>query len=115
MKHSLSFSHPTPYYLPSPSTPPSPSPTLPATHHLFPPQQPEEDETIWHIPLEVLSVKDNKVDINHDALLSARELELPFKDVKDSIYKLNAETCGVCTFFFRVAGEGLTDVVWYGG
>lgn len=57
---------------------------------------PEEDETIWHVPLELLAVKSGKAEIDHDAVLKDREATIPLKDVKNVTYKLNAETCGVC-------------------
>lgn len=58
--------------------------------------QPEEDETIWHIPLELKTVKSGKSHIDHSNLLITRDVTLPLADVKNAVYKLNAETCGVC-------------------
>ncbi|SCZ99097.1 BZ3500_MvSof-1268-A1-R1_Chr3-1g05810 [Microbotryum saponariae] len=56
---------------------------------------PEEDETIWQIPLELLIVKDGKADVNHDLLLIERSTVIPIKDVANVTYKFNSETCGV--------------------
>lgn len=57
--------------------------------------QPEEDATIWQIPLEILTVPNGTPVIDHETLLSTREQIIPMKDVKNHVYKLNAETCGV--------------------
>lgn len=58
--------------------------------------QPEEDETIWHVPLELMTVKDGKATIDHEVILSQREIMIPLEEVHNTFYKLNAETCGVC-------------------
>jgi aminopeptidase 2 len=58
--------------------------------------QPEEDETIWYIPLELKTVdKDGKVSVNHKAILDSRETIIPLPDAPNTTYKLNAETAGV--------------------
>lgn len=68
-------------------------------------RQPEEDQTIWHIPLELKTVKAGKSHIDHSNLLLTRDVTLPIADVKSAIYKLNAETCGVCeSLRFPAAG-----------
>jgi hypothetical protein len=58
--------------------------------------QPEEDQTVWYIPLELKVVdKDGKVKIDHKAILDSRETIIPLPDVANTTYKLNAETAGV--------------------
>ena len=59
-------------------------------------QQPEEDQTIWQIPLEPLVVSNGDKQIKHGVVLTDREDTFEINDVKNSTYKLNAETCGVC-------------------
>ena len=59
--------------------------------------QPEEDETIWHVPLELKTIRDGKVEVDHKVVLDKREMTIPLADVAKISYKLNAETCGVCT------------------
>lgn len=56
---------------------------------------PEEDQTIWQVPLEPLVVEGGKKSIKHGVLLTDREDTLEIQDVKNATYKLNAETCGV--------------------
>ncbi|GAA5938456.1 M1 family metallopeptidase [Sporobolomyces koalae] len=56
---------------------------------------PEEDETIWQIPLEPLIVESGRKDVKHGVLLTDREDTFEIADVKNATYKLNAETCGV--------------------
>lgn len=60
--------------------------------------KPEEDETLWYVPLEVKTVgPDGKVGINHKAVLHERESTF---DIEPSrAFKLNADTVGV----YRVA------------
>ena len=58
--------------------------------------KPEEDQTIWQVPLEPLVVEGGKKSIKHGVLLTDREDTLEIQDVKNATYKLNAETCGVC-------------------
>ncbi|SCZ87979.1 BZ3500_MvSof-1268-A1-R1_Chr2-1g04106 [Microbotryum saponariae] len=55
----------------------------------------EEDEVLWHIPLQLLVVRDGKTTVNHDLLLTKREMTIPLQDVANTTYKLNASTCGV--------------------
>lgn len=58
--------------------------------------QPEEDATIWHVPLELKTVQHDSVQIDHKVVLDKREAFIPLKDVKNTFYKLNAETTGFC-------------------
>ncbi|KDE03697.1 hypothetical protein MVLG_05828 [Microbotryum lychnidis-dioicae p1A1 Lamole] len=55
----------------------------------------EEDEVLWHIPLQLLVVRDGKTAINHDLLLTKHEMTIPLQDVANTTYKLNTSTCGV--------------------
>ncbi|CAO1632621.1 unnamed protein product [Parajaminaea phylloscopi] len=58
--------------------------------------KPEEDETLWYIPLAIK----NSQGVDMDAVLDEkREAEFPVKDAKNSIWKLNGNTIGV----YRVA------------
>lgn len=58
--------------------------------------KPEEDETIWWVPLELKTVsKDGKSQIDSKAYLESREATFPLENASSAIYKLNAETCGV--------------------
>lgn len=58
--------------------------------------KPEEDKTLWYVPLAVKT--SSGVDV--DAVLNEqRETEYPLKGAKDSVWKLNADTIGV----YRVA------------
>jgi aminopeptidase 2 len=59
--------------------------------------KPEEDETLWYVPLELKTVKDGKSSIDHKAILHEREATFDVKDAQ--AFKLNAETVGV----YRVA------------
>ncbi|KAI5449750.1 Aminopeptidase 2 mitochondrial [Naganishia albida] len=60
--------------------------------------KPEEDETLWYVPLELKTVtKDGKSSIDHKAILHEREATFDVGDAK--AFKLNAETVGV----YRVA------------
>lgn len=59
--------------------------------------KPEENETLWYVPLELKTVKDGKVSVDHKAVLSERETTLDLGGAKT--FKLNAETVGV----YRVA------------
>ena len=60
--------------------------------------QPEEDETLWHVPLQLLVVdsKTGKSKVHSELVLSERETTIEIEDVANTTYKLNAETCGVC-------------------
>lgn len=60
--------------------------------------KPEEDETLWYVPLELKTVaSDGKASVNHKAILHDREATFDIGDAK--AFKLNAETVGV----YRVA------------
>jgi aminopeptidase 2 len=60
--------------------------------------QPEEDQTLWHVPLQLLVVdsKTGKSKVHSELVLSERETTIEIEDVANTTYKLNAETCGVC-------------------
>lgn len=58
--------------------------------------KPEEDETIWHIPL---MVKKADGSIDRDQFLTERESKVALPNAKNSVWKLNAGTIGV----YRVA------------
>ena len=61
--------------------------------------KPEEDETIWYVPLELKTIdKNGRVSIDHGAILHEREANLNGVNVA-RCFKLNAETVG----FYRVA------------
>ncbi|POY75780.1 hypothetical protein BMF94_1093 [Rhodotorula taiwanensis] len=59
---------------------------------------PEEDKTLWHVPLQLLVVdsKTGKSKVHSELVLSERETTIDIEDVANTTYKLNAETCGVC-------------------
>ncbi|KAE8234742.1 hypothetical protein CF326_g220 [Tilletia indica] len=63
--------------------------------------KPEEDETLWYVPLALRTVGDQgKVQTDQSIVLnSERELSIPLKGAKDKTWKLNADTVGV----YRVA------------
>nr|XP_018263637.1 aminopeptidase 2 [Kwoniella dejecticola CBS 10117]OBR85795.1 aminopeptidase 2 [Kwoniella dejecticola CBS 10117] len=62
--------------------------------------KPEEDETIWYVPLEVATLgSDGKVSVDHKATLEERSSTYDLKG-SDS-FKLNADTVGV----YRVSYE----------
>jgi len=58
--------------------------------------KPEEDETLWFVPLEI-KVVDNSgtVTVKHDALDCQREAKVALPSPQSVTYKLNADTCGV--------------------
>lgn len=60
--------------------------------------QPEEDKTIWQVPLQLLVVDSKTGDkkVHSDIVLTEREMTIDLPNVKGVTYKLNAETCGVC-------------------
>jgi aminopeptidase 2 len=58
--------------------------------------KPEEDETIWWVPLGIKTIKDGRATVDKTAVLSGRSAI--FK-VDSDVFKLNAETVGV----YRVA------------
>ncbi|KAI0693908.1 leucyl aminopeptidase [Cytidiella melzeri] len=58
---------------------------------------PKENETIWSVPLSLLTVDQNgQVDINHSIVLNERDMTIPLDTSKP--FKLNAGTTG----FYRV-------------
>lgn len=60
---------------------------------------PEEDETLWYVPLELKTVdKSGKDSTDHKAILESRETTLKLDDAANTTYKLNAETAGVCKY-----------------
>jgi len=60
--------------------------------------KPEEDETIWYVPLEIKMVnKNGEIKIDHKAILSERETIYDLQGAET--FKLNANTTGV----YRVA------------
>ncbi|KAE8215690.1 hypothetical protein CF327_g1094 [Tilletia walkeri] len=63
--------------------------------------QPEEDDTLWYVPLALRTVDgEGKVQTDQSIVLnSERELTIPLKGAKDKTWKLNADTVGV----YRVA------------
>ena len=57
---------------------------------------PEEDETLWQVPLALKTVQDGKATTDMNAMLpGVRETDIPVPDAKNSVWKLNAETIGV--------------------
>ncbi|GAA5943215.1 hypothetical protein JCM10213_006247, partial [Rhodosporidiobolus nylandii] len=56
---------------------------------------PEEDQTVWQVPLQLLVVKDGKTTVMSDLVLGEKEMSIDLPDVANLTYKLNAETCGV--------------------
>ncbi|GAA6024593.1 hypothetical protein JCM8202_005070 [Rhodotorula sphaerocarpa] len=58
---------------------------------------PEEDQTLWYVPLQLLVVdsKPGKSKVHAELVLSERETTINIPDVANTVYKLNAETCGV--------------------
>lgn len=55
--------------------------------------KPEEDETLWYVPLEIKSFTGEKATIDHSAVLDERAKVFDVGSVED--YKLNADTVGV--------------------
>ena len=55
--------------------------------------KPEEDETVWWVPLEVKTVKDGKPTVDHKAVLQDRSTTYDLGGA--DVFKLNAETVGV--------------------
>jgi len=57
--------------------------------------KPEEDETIWYVPLEVKTISSSgESTVDHKAVLNERSSTLDLGDASES-FKLNAETVGV--------------------
>lgn len=62
--------------------------------------QPDEDETLWYVPLQLKTVdKSGKTTIDPKAILETRDAVVPLNNSSDAVYKLNGETCGVCKSF----------------
>ncbi|EJU01765.1 puromycin-sensitive aminopeptidase [Dacryopinax primogenitus] len=57
--------------------------------------KPEEDETLWHVPLNILTVGAGKAVVDSKAVLTAKEATFDIPNVGNSLYKLNAGTTGV--------------------
>ena len=55
--------------------------------------KPEEDETLWYVPLEIKTIKNGKASVDHTAILQGRSMTYDLGGA-DS-FKLNAETVGV--------------------
>ena len=55
--------------------------------------KPEEDETLWYVPLEIKTIKGGKVSVDHEGILDHRSMTYDLAGA-DS-FKLNAETVGV--------------------
>lgn len=68
--------------------------------------KPEEDETIWWVPLEVKTLNGGKVSIDHKAVLTERSAE--YNVGKADNFKLNAETVGV--YRVKYSPERLTKL-----
>ncbi|PLW07667.1 hypothetical protein PCASD_21723 [Puccinia coronata f. sp. avenae] len=58
--------------------------------------KPEEDETLWFVPLEIKVVDGSgTTTVKHDALDCQREAKIALPNPQSTTYKLNADTCGV--------------------
>ncbi|OAV91168.1 hypothetical protein PTTG_04695 [Puccinia triticina 1-1 BBBD Race 1] len=58
--------------------------------------KPEEDETLWFVPLEIKVVDGSgTVTVKHDVLDCQREAKIALPSPQSTCYKLNADTCGV--------------------
>ncbi|CEH17992.1 leucyl aminopeptidase [Ceraceosorus bombacis] len=59
--------------------------------------KPEEDETLWYVPLQLKTVSaSGEAKVDPSAVLDLeRSREIALKDVKNSTWKLNADTIGV--------------------
>ncbi|GJN87500.1 hypothetical protein Rhopal_000449-T1 [Rhodotorula paludigena] len=67
--------------------------------------KPEEDTTLWQVPLQLLVV-DNKTGekkVHSDLVLKDRETTIELPQVDGLTYKLNAETCGVYRTLYPVS------------
>jgi aminopeptidase 2 len=58
---------------------------------------PEENQTIWQIPLFLKTSLSPSID--ETLIMKDKELFLPIKDVKQQFYKLNDNISGVCESF----------------
>ncbi|KZT61396.1 alanyl aminopeptidase [Calocera cornea HHB12733] len=58
--------------------------------------RPEEDETIWHVPLNIQTVDSNGLaSVDRRAILTVKEATFNIPNVADTFYKVNAGTTGV--------------------
>ncbi|KZO91177.1 putative AAP1-alanine/arginine aminopeptidase [Calocera viscosa TUFC12733] len=58
--------------------------------------KPEEDETVWHVPLNIQTVgASGKALVDSKTVLTKKEATVEIPDVASSLYKLNAGTSGV--------------------
>ncbi|KZT61401.1 hypothetical protein CALCODRAFT_553125 [Calocera cornea HHB12733] len=58
--------------------------------------KPDEDATIWHIPLNLKTMgSDGEPIVDNRATLATRETSIELPHVAQSLYKLNADTAGV--------------------
>jgi aminopeptidase 2 len=62
------------------------------------PAEEKDNETIWNVPLALLTVTNDKVNIDKSVVLDTREKTLAIDTSKP--FKLNAGTYGVCKFVF---------------
>ena len=63
--------------------------------------KPEDDETIWQIPLELKTVDANgRATVDHSAILGTRESSIP---LMSDFYKLNTDTTAVCRVLYPPA------------
>lgn len=68
--------------------------------------KPEEDETLWYIPLELKTVdngKDGVSNTDHSHSFETRETFVPLPNAKTANYKLNAETVGLYRTMYPAA------------
>ncbi|GAA5899974.1 hypothetical protein JCM8208_005555 [Rhodotorula glutinis] len=65
---------------------------------------PEEDKTIWQVPLQlvVVDTKTGDKKVHSDIVLTEREMTIDLPEVEGKTYKLNAETCGVYRTLYSV-------------
>lgn len=56
----------------------------------------EEDEALWQVPLELLTVRGGQVNVDHETLLTERSLDIPMQDVSETTSNLNSGTSGLC-------------------
>lgn len=81
------------------------SPSSPPVHS--PLSQPEEDETIWHVPMQLLLVdKDGKTSVDGTVFLKERDSSFPIAGGgKKGSYKINAGATGVCECLIEFVNE----------
>ena len=73
----------------------------------------DENETIWHIPLSLLTTDSSgKSSVNRSVLLDQREATIPLDTSKP--FKLNADTVGICSypFFYLFHTKGMSPVLF---